>query len=131
MTTIFYAGILALIYLLLSLFVIRGRWKYKVGIGHGESHELRRRIQVHANFGEYVPFALLILFLNESVAGASAVLIHILGSCLVLGRLLHARGLTRTHQASPERFIGMNLTFATFLVGGARLVWVYLSGLAS
>ncbi len=126
MNTILYAGILALLYLFLSLFVIQGRWKFKVGIGHGESLDLRRRIQVHANFGEYVPFALLVLFFNET-SGASATWVHIMGSLLVLGRVLHAVALTKTHAASPGRFIGMNLTFATFLVGGARLLWVYFS----
>ena len=65
--TAFYASLLALLFILLSARVIAQRREAKVEIGHGESAQLLRRMRVHANFAEYVPFALLLMTLAESL----------------------------------------------------------------
>ena len=125
MNTSFYAGILAIIYVLLAVHVVRGRIKFKVGLGHGNNDLLDRRIRMHGNFAEYVPLSLLIIYFNE-LSAAPLFLINILGSALVIGRLAHVQGLTRSDKESPGRALGTIFTFGVLLVGGVRLLIVNL-----
>lgn len=126
MSTSFYAGVLAIIYVGLSLYVVQARVKFRVGIGDGGNPKLSSRIRQHGNFSEYVPFALFITYLNE-VSNAPLYLINIFGCALIVGRLLHAYGLGKTHGESPGRFIGTLLTFGVLVIGGIRLILVNLS----
>ena len=57
-----YAGILALIYIGLSGYVIQGRFKNKVSLGDNNNADMQKRIRVHGNFAEYVPLALFLIF---------------------------------------------------------------------
>jgi hypothetical protein len=127
--TAFYAALLALLFLLLSTRVIAQRREAHVEIGHGESLELLRRMRVHANFAEYVPMALLLIALAESVKAPSA-LLHLLGLGLLAGRLIHAYGLSQTPHILKLRVLGATLTFVViglaaalcFLLAGIQLV---------
>lgn len=121
--TLLYAGILGLMYLFLTWRVVRMRIRHGIGIGDGGRDDLARAIRVHANFGEYVPLILVIVALTE-MAGAGAVLVHILGGGLVLARLLHAWGLTASSGTSPGRASGAALTLA--LLAAASLTAIYL-----
>jgi uncharacterized membrane protein YecN with MAPEG domain len=71
-----YAAIFAFIYLALSAQVIRARRQAKTAIGTRGDVRLERKIRVHANFSEYVPFALLLLSFVE-MQGGPAWLIHL------------------------------------------------------
>ena len=65
--TALYAGLLAPLFLLLSVRVIRQRRGAKVAVrGDGGDAMLLRRMRVHANFAEYVPLALLLMALAEN-----------------------------------------------------------------
>jgi uncharacterized membrane protein YecN with MAPEG domain len=108
--TAFYASLLAVLFLYLSVRVIGGRREQRVELGHGESGELLRRMRVHANFAEYVPFTLLLMGLAESMA-PPRIILHMVGITLVAGRLLHAYGLSQTPQILRYRVWGMTLTF--------------------
>jgi hypothetical protein len=66
-----YAGILALLYLVLTFRTIVLRGRLRVTLGDGGSEALQRAIRAHANFGEYVPLALVLQLLLAST-GASA-----------------------------------------------------------
>ncbi len=110
--TAFYASLLAFLFLLLSARVIAQRRAARVEIGVGESAELLRRSRVHANFAEYVPIAVLLLALAESMK-APSVFLHALGLALVAGRFLHAYALSQTPHILRLRVIGMWLTLAT------------------
>ncbi len=112
--TAFYAGILGLFYVALSFRVISLRRKYRVGINHGQEKELARAIRVHANFAEYVPLALFLILLLE-LNQASDIALHILGSGLFIGRILHALGLDKSAGASAPRLVGMLLTFGVII----------------
>ena len=115
MVTTLYAGLLGLIYLALSAYVICGRWKHKVNIGNGNHENLEKRIRAHSNFIEYVPIALILIFLAE-IEGASEILIHILGLMLVVGRSIHPFGLIRVVGLSIGRTGGMILTLSAILI---------------
>ena len=89
--TAFYAALLAVLFLYLSVRVIGWRRDRRVEFGHGEDFELLRRMRVHANFAEYVPFAIVLMALAESMEPPD-LLVHVAGVVLVVGRLIHAYG---------------------------------------
>ncbi len=117
-----YAGLLALVLLGLSYNVVRLRRKHQVGIGTGDVPELARGIRAHANFCEYVPLALIVLF-GLALTGAAPIwALHALGAALVIGRVLHAVGLSRSAGASAARVWGTLLTWMVLLLAaGAAL----------
>ncbi len=110
--TAFYAALLALFFVFLSFRVIGWRRLKSVELGHGEDSQLLRRMRVHANFAEYVPFTLLLMAMAESMT-APRPLIHVAGLILIAGRLMHAYGLSQTPHILRYRVGGMMLTFTT------------------
>jgi uncharacterized protein len=122
--TALYAGLLTPLFILLSVRVIRQRRSGKIGLGDGGNADMLRRMRVHANFAEYVPFALLLMGLAES-AQTSNWILHLAGAALVVGRIFHAYGVSQ----SPENFFfrvsGMAATFT--VIGGLALVCLYQS----
>lgn len=69
---------------------------------------------IHANFAEYIPFALILIILAE-FTGVADMLIHILGGALVLGRLMHLYGILTKEGSSIGRAGGMMITFLVIL----------------
>ena len=67
-------------------------------------------LRVQANFVENVPLALILLLVLE-LQRAAATVIHSLGIALVVCRLLHAWGMSRTAGANYPRLIGAQGTF--------------------
>jgi len=112
-----YAGILALMYVVLSLRVISLRRAEKIGIGDGGHAELIRRQRVHGNFAEYVPLVLVLMTLAELQEVPDAV-VHLIGGLLLSGRLLHAWALGQEPGHLKARVLGMILTFAALIAGG-------------
>ncbi|MGL5482900.1 MAG: MAPEG family protein, partial [Aeromonas veronii] len=53
--TLIYAGLLGLLFLGLSFWVVKRRAQFGVMIGQGEAPELLAAIRAHGNFAEYVP----------------------------------------------------------------------------
>jgi uncharacterized membrane protein YecN with MAPEG domain len=117
-----YAALLALVFVGLSALVIRQRGRAKVAIGSGGDALLERAMRVHANFAEYVPFAVLLLALME-LQGAPAALLHGLGLLLLVGRLSHAYGVSQESENFRFRVSGMMATFTTFVVAALYLLW--------
>lgn len=117
----FYAGILALLYLVLTFRTIFLRGKMRVSLGDGKQELLQRAIRAHANFNEYVPLALILLFLVAS-SGSANFLVHTLGSALLFGRLLHALGVSRVPEPLMLRQVGMVLTASSILVAASYLL---------
>ena len=124
--TAFYASLLALLFVFLSFRVIGWRRLVKVEIGHGEDNQLLRRMRVHANFAEYVPFTLLLMAMAESMTSPRP-LIHLVGLLLIAGRLMYAHGLSQTPHILRYRVWGMMLTF--FALSISALLCLLLSGL--
>ncbi len=124
--TAFYASLLAVLFLMLSVRVIGWRRQQRVEIGHGEDAQLLRRMRVHANFAEYAPFTLLLMALAENL-GPPHILTHLVGVTLVAGRVMHAYGLSQTPHILKYRAWGMTLTFAA--MGIAALMCFSLSAL--
>lgn len=122
-----YAALLAVLFVLLSVRTIGMRRRLRIGLGHAENPAMLRAMRVHANFAEYVPFALLLVFLVE-IAGAHALLVHALGVSLVAGRFSHAYGVSRHPENFRFRVFGMAATFTVILSGAAYLLVVAAAG---
>ncbi|PZQ48266.1 MAG: glutathione metabolism protein [Micavibrio aeruginosavorus] len=125
MITIFYAGLLAILYVGLTLFVAEGRFKHRVGLGDGGIPALTQRIRVHANFAEYVPFALLLIYMVDN-SDYSPILVHTLGILLVTGRVLHIWGILSTPNTSFGRMVGTCVTMFVFMICAVLLIWKFL-----
>jgi uncharacterized protein len=113
--TAFYASLLVPLYILLAARTILMRFSARVPVGDGGDRELLRRMRVHANFAEYVPFALLLMGLAESLA-LNAGLLHGIGIVLALGRYAHAYGMSRRKDILPLRTGGMIATLSVLIV---------------
>jgi uncharacterized membrane protein YecN with MAPEG domain len=122
----FYAAVNALILLVLSMRVVRARFKTNTAIGDGGRPEMAAPLRAHANNAEYMPVALILLWALASPLGRSIWLIHGMGVTLTIGRVLHAIGLSRTIGPSPLRFAGMVLTWIALVVGIAGVLWFVL-----
>ena len=122
MTTIIavYTGVLALIFFVLSARTIQGRVAYRIALGDGDHPDMRSRMRAHANFAEYVPICLLMMWLLANM-GFSATVIHVLGIMLVVARVLHPFGVHIRKSPNPPRLVGASLTLLVVL-GGAILV---------
>jgi uncharacterized membrane protein YecN with MAPEG domain len=125
-TTLIYAGILGLMLIALSVPVIRQRYRARVSLGPGTDAELLRRIRIQGNFTEYVPLALILIWLLDA-AQFSVWVIHVLGITLVVARLCHAFGLRPAPTLHPGRPIGV---VGTFLVIGVASILGLLWALA-
>jgi uncharacterized membrane protein YecN with MAPEG domain len=123
--TPFYAALCGLLLLALSVNVARVRRKYRVYIGNGDEIGLLQAIRVQANFIEYVPLCLLLLFLLE-LSRQPAWALHLLGAALVVGRILHAIGLGSRPGISLGRFTGTGLTWIMLAAASVWLLVVVL-----
>ena len=117
----YYAAALALLYVYLSFRVIQVRRSAKQAIGNGGVADLERRARVHANFAEYVPFALVLLAMAE-LRGAWAPLLHGLCLLLVAGRCTHAWGVPRTPEDFRFRIRDMMATFAALICAAVLIL---------
>jgi uncharacterized protein len=112
--TALFAGLLALLFLVLSLRVIGARRSAKVSIGDGGDRTLQRRARVHGNFAEYVPITLVLMGLAES-GGTPKMAVWTAGLLLLAGRLVHAYGVSQEREVLALRVAGMAMTFASII----------------
>jgi hypothetical protein len=110
-----YAGLIGLLFVVLSLRVSTRRIAAKVTSGDGGDKILFKRIRVQGNCAEYAPIGLLLLAMAE-IQGAPIWVVHLLGLMLLAGRVMHAVGYGSTPQIIPLRRIGMMLTFLMLLL---------------
>src|SRR5207248_9924879 len=101
--TPFYAGLLALIFFVLSMRVVAVRGR--VSLGDGGDPMVLRRMRGHANFAEYVPLILLMMALLE-LGRSPAWALHAVGAVLVIARVLHGIALSFSSKWRFGRFYG-------------------------
>jgi uncharacterized membrane protein YecN with MAPEG domain len=120
-----YAALLGLGFVRLSFLTLGLRRKNKISLGDGGNPQLLRAIRVHSNFAEYVPIALILIYMAEML-GAPNFLVHLLGISLVFGRLSHAWGVSQLNENFRFRVFGMIATFNAIIVAS---VYILLSRL--
>jgi len=107
-----FAALLMIMQMVLMGLVIKQRGTNDVLIGDGGVDAMQQAIRVHGNFVENAPIFLIGLALIELMVGANTWVL-VMGAVFVLGRLLHAIGISMTTGLSMPRFIG---TVASILV---------------
>lgn len=121
-----YAGLLAILIIFLGYRVTTFRRAEKKSTEQNEcSVAMRCAIRAHANALENIPLALLLLLMLE-LNHLNPILTNLLGSMLVVGRVLHAWGLSRFDGPSPGRFYGMILTWLSMLGMAVLNIWIIL-----
>lgn len=123
MITPIYVALLAILFLFLSFKTIKVRKRLQIGVGTGDNPELLRAMRVHANFSEYVPTTLILILSVELLKG-HFILVHGLGAALLIGRVLHAYGVSQSKENLKFRVSGMLLTFATMLVSIISILYL-------
>lgn len=108
------AAALTIIFIKLSFAVIGLRRKNKVGLGSGGHDDLERAIRAQGNFAEYVPFGLILIACLE-LNGAPWWLVAVPGVTLIIGRLIHAKGINELPPNFSKRVLGMKFTFMTLI----------------
>lgn len=127
--TLLFASLHVLLMLLLAVRVVAHRRSVKIGLGDGGDKPLMKKMRAHANFVEYVPMALILLGLLE-LSGLGTLWLWICGGALLLGRVLHAVGLSRSAGTSFGRFWGTLLTWGALLLMAGMGVGMSLRWLA-
>lgn len=117
-----YAALLALLFIFLSVRTLNLRRALQIAVGDGGDKHMLRAMRVHANFAEYVPLCLILLYLVQG-QGASPWLLHGLGTALLVGRISHAYGVSQIKENLLFRVAGMLLTFTT--LGGSALYLLF------
>ena len=108
--TAMYAGLCGLLIIVLAYYVTNFRSR-KVGLGHADFDAMQVAIRAHANAAEYIPLALILLFLAEQ-NGTHAMWVNVFGATFVASRVAHAWGFIHSNGGkSAGRFFGTALTF--------------------
>jgi len=126
MITGFYAALIALIFIALSIRIILYRRANKLGLGDHGDKSLMKRMRAQANCAEYAPFGLLLMGLVEIQFPNSSAL-HIIGGTLLAGRVLHGYGFSASPPIMPLRQLGMILTLTSYLVSIFLLIYLPLA----
>jgi len=96
--------------------VIATRRGEQITYGDNDSKRVHARIRAHANWAEYVPIALLLMFLAE-YQGISVLWLHVYGIILTVGRVLHGVGMAFVPRLFQLRVYGMLLTLIALPIG--------------
>jgi uncharacterized protein len=117
----FWSALLLILMIVLSVLTVRQRQAHKVPIGHGDVLSVEAAVRAFGNAAEYIPAgvgALAIL----AIAGASPLIVHVLGGLLLAGRLAHAIGMSRTTGLSVGRVTGMTFTWLAYVFAAVALL---------
>ena len=115
-----WSGLLILLLVVLSARVVMGRQKHRVALGDGGNDDMVLRTRVFGNAAEYIPVGIGALALL-TLLGLPAYCIHAVGGVLLVGRLLHASGLT-AGKPTPGRLFGMVLTYLALIAAAGMLL---------
>ncbi len=122
-----YAALLSLLFLVLSFRTIGMRRQLQIGLGHKGDKQMIRRMRVHANFAEYVPLTLLLILMME-LRGLPDWSLHAAALSLLVGRIVHAYGVSQDKEDLRFRQVGMVLTFLAILGSALALLASYAMG---
>lgn len=122
----FYSALHILIFLALSLWVVRERNIRKIGLGTGDDPEFLRIVRMHGHTAEYLsPILALLLFFV--VLDVGSIPIHLFGIATVAGRVLHSAGLHKSPYRSMGRVLGMSLIWCALAFGSLAILLVPLA----
>ncbi|MGH8076456.1 MAG: MAPEG family protein [Lysobacter sp.] len=123
--TLLFTALHVLLLLALLVPISMHRYRHRIGLGDGGDPVLLRKIRVHANFIEHVPLAMLMLALLE-LGGLWPPLLWLLGTALLLARVMHAVSFSRRPGYSFGRFWGTAITWGALLSMALAGFWLSL-----
>ncbi|AEF54209.1 MAPEG family protein [Marinomonas posidonica] len=122
--TSLYAAFFGLLLLPITIRVGLRRIATNIWFLDGGDDNLLRRIRSHANFLEYVPFAIVLMALAELNAAPNAFM-HTMGLLLISSRLMHYITIN-TKPLAPTRALSMLGTFGVFLMASCWLLYAQM-----
>ena len=120
-TTLTFAAIFGVLHVIFTLRVGNYRRTSKINFGEGGDTELRNRMRGHGNFIENVPIALMLLLLND-LNGLSDMSLLVLGSVLLVSRIVHYLMIVTRSLPIILRPLSMLGTLGTILVSAVLLI---------
>ncbi len=121
-----YAAILAILFVIMSFYVIVTRARTNILVGHEDNMTMLVAMRRHGNMVEYVPFAILMMGLAE-MTGLGATWLHVCGLALIAGRLIHPIGVNETKSALAARVAGVLATMVAILVPAGSILLTNLT----
>jgi uncharacterized protein len=112
------AGLLGLLAVVLTVNVSRVRGQKKINLGDGGDPEMMAAIRAHANFIEFVPLCLLLIYMASDFYGFWTT--AVLSIVLLVSRVLHAGGMLGV--IPQGRFLGATGTTLVLAVVAILLV---------
>jgi len=112
------AGLLGLLAVVLTVNVSRVRGQKKINLGDGGDPEMLAAIRAHANFVEFVPLCLLLIYMASDFYGFWTT--AVLSIVLLVARALHAGGMLGV--VPQGRFLGTTGTTLVLAVVAVLLV---------
>jgi len=122
----FYAGLLGLILLVLTMRVILVRVRTKIALMDGGNRELGVAMRQAGNFVELVPFCVILLAILE-MAASSIYAIHVLGIILVVARFVHPFGVNYEKPNEWQRVFGAAATELVLLVASVWTIYLFVA----
>ena len=110
--TALYSGLLALVILGFAYNVSLTRRSQKIGLGDNNNEVMRVALRIHGNAIEILPIAIILMLVYELNDGRALVL-HVFGIALLLGRIMHCHGLKQKTGKSSGRYWGTAVTWAS------------------
>lgn len=111
----FYLLYLGVLFIILTLRVVKLRGSQKTLLGDNHNDYLKRAIRAQGNFAETVPM-ILIMVGFAIYWQVSALVVQAILLCLSIGRTIHALNISRLNERLHWRVLGMGLTVLS-LVG--------------
>ena len=122
------AGVLIVAQMALLFTVVATRRRVRQSLGEAGDPALTRAVRRHGNFAENAAIFVICLVLTETL-GAARIFVAGVAALFVLGRILHAVGLSQANTVNPWRVTGVFATVGAGLVVGARLIMLGVAGL--
>jgi uncharacterized membrane protein YecN with MAPEG domain len=120
-----FAAVLMTLQIVLMGLVIGRRGNNNVLIGTGGVDAVERAVRAHGNLIENAPMLLICLALIELIGG-SDIWVLALGSAFLVGRLMHAIGLSTSLGVTVWRFTGTVGSMITMLIAAGYLAYLVL-----
>jgi hypothetical protein len=117
-----WVGLCLILLLVLSVLVVRQRRRHRVVLGDADIPQLAQAVRAFGNATEYVPAGLVAIAVL-AMTGAPPMMVHLTGMTLLVGRVIHAVGLSRSGGASLLRSAGVILTWLAYILGGVALIF--------
>lgn len=122
------AGVLIIMQLVLMFGVIRTRFSARQSLGDGNNPDLLRAMRRHGNFAENAAMFAVALGLLEMLGEGRTVMVLLCGG-FVLGRVLHAVGLSQAKSVNGFRKFGTILSAAVGVAVGVGLILIGIAAL--